>query len=314
MNTAVINWLLEGDVAIQYQTYRDLLGTERPDLQKRIALEGWGKAFLDRRTASGHWGRSFYQPKWTSSHYTLLDLKHLGMASDISSIQDSIGLILRTSKDLDGGINPHTGGKIRSDVCVNGMFLNYASHFRAPESDLQSIVDFVLSQRVADGGFNCQSNRGTCVHSSLHTTLSVLEGFQEYSANGYRYRLPEIQDVVKTSHAFILMHKLYQSDKTGKTIDPKMLMLSYPSRWRYDILRCLDYFWQAGIAWDERIKDAVAIILKKRDQNGLWPLQARHPGQTHFEMEIPGKPSRWNTLRALRVLRKYGESFSTSKY
>jgi hypothetical protein len=156
---------------------------------------------------------------------------------------------------------------------------------------------------MSDGGFNCDSNRRGARHSSLHSTLSVLEGFHEYVEQGYSYRLDEIEGIEPQSREFILQHRLYRSDHTGEIIDKRMLMLSYPTRWRYDILRALDYFQSAKVKYDERMSDAIEVLLKKRRKDGKWPLQARHSGQTHFEMEKPGKPSRWNTLRALRVLK-----------
>jgi hypothetical protein len=154
-----------------------------------------------------------------------------------------------------------------------------------------------------DGGFNCESNKRGAVHSSLHTTISVLEGISEYSRNSYRYRLPELVKAEIASRGFLLQHRLFLSDRTGEVIDRKMLMLSWPSRWRYDILRSLDYFLFARVKYDPRMEEAINVLLKKRRDNGRWPLQARHPGQAHFEMEEPGQDSRWNTLRALRILR-----------
>ena len=166
MNKKLIDWLLEGDVAIQYQVHRDLLSVEREDLRKRIAEEGWGARFLSKRRPDGHWGQKFYQPKWTSSHYTLLDLRNLCIAPDHPFIQASLDQILATEKGRDGGVRP-IGATQVSDVCLNGMFLNYASYFKAEAQDLESIVDFLLSQRMPDGGFNCRSNRSGAVHSSF---------------------------------------------------------------------------------------------------------------------------------------------------
>jgi len=195
----------------------------------------------------------------------------------------------------------------QSDVCVNGMFLNYASYFNTSENDLRSIVDFLLSEQMPDGGFNCQSNRKGASHSSLHSTLSVIEGILEYSYNGYAYRLKELKKAEEESRQFILDHRLYRSHRTGKTIDNKMLMLSYPSHWRYDILRSLDYFQSAGVGFDNRMTDALDVLISKRRSDRKWPLQAKHSGQTHFDMEPAGKASRWNTLRALRVLNHFGQ-------
>ncbi|NWF65653.1 MAG: hypothetical protein HXY38_15260 [Chloroflexi bacterium] len=297
----LLAWLLEGDVAIQYQVWRDLLDETRPELQARIATEGWGAHFLRLRRPDGHWGQGFYRPKWTSTHYTLLDLKQLAITPDHPAIRASVEEIAATRKAADGGVNPSDAIK-QSDVCINGMFLQYAAYFHLSPQALRSIVDFLLEVQMPDGGFNCQSNRGGAGHSSLHSTLSVLEGIAEYAHNGYTYRLEELQTVAEAGRAFILQHRLFRSDRTGAVIDPRFLMLSYPSRWRYDILRALDYLRLVGQPDDSRLEDALAALLGKRRVDGTWPLQARHPGQTHFEMEQPGRSSRWNTLRALRVL------------
>ena len=122
-----------------------------------------------------------------------------------------------------------------------------------------------------------------------------------------RERLEELQAAQAQSQAFLLQHKLFRSDHTGEVIDKKWLMLSYPSRWKYDILRALDYFQSAKVAYDPRMQDALDVLKSKQRKDHTWPVQAKHPGQTHFDMEQTGSPSRWNTLRALRVLKHFGE-------
>lgn len=301
----LIEWLLRGDVAIQYQTQRDLLGTENKELQARIATEGWGCQFLAKRKPSGHWGQKFYQPKWISTHYTLLDLKNLGIAPDHPLIRASIQQVIENEKGPDGGVLP-IGTIQLSDVCVNGMFLNYAAYFRTEEGDLASIIDCLLAELMADGGFNCRSNRSGAHHSSLHSTISVLEGICEYERNGYQYRLGELLAAKQSSIEFILQHQLFLSDRTGEIIKRDFLRLSYPSRWKYDILRALDFFQYAKVLWDDRMQAAVDVLMRKRNKDGTWNVQAKHPGQVHFDMEKAGRPSRWNTLRALRVLKHFG--------
>ncbi len=303
----LIAWLLKGDVSIQYQVHRDLLATEKPDLRERIATEGWGAKFLSFRKSGGHWGQRFYQPKWISTHYTILDLKNLAISPSNKQIRQSIAQVIQTLKGPDGGILP-IGAEKKSDVCVNGMFLNYASYFGTKEDDLKSIVDFLLTEHMKDGGFNCDSNRKGATHSSMHSTISVIEGILEYAKNGYGYRLEELQEAEDKSRAFLLQHRLFRSDRTGDIIDKKWLMLSYPSRWKYDILRALDYFHFAGVNYDPRMQDALDVLKNKRRKTNTWPVQAKHPGQTHFDMEKTGGPSRWNTLRALRVLQHFGET------
>jgi len=304
IDPGIINWLLQGDVSIQYQTYRDLLYENRKDLQQRIESEGWGKQFLQNRNKNGHWGLRFYQPKWISTHYTLLDLKNLAINPGCSAITETINMVLKETKAADGGILP-IGEMKKSDMCINGMVLNYSSYFGADEEDLISIVDNILSQQLPDGGFNCMLNRSGAVHSSLHTTLSVLEGICEYKYNNYTYRLNELLKAKSESEEFILQHRLYKSDKTGQIIDKRFLNLTYPCRWRYDILRALDYFQYAKVPYDSRMQDAIDVILKKRKKDGTWNAQAHHPGAVHFHMEIAGMPSRWNTLRVLRALKHF---------
>lgn len=192
-----------------------------------------------------------------------------------------------------------------SDVCVNGMVLNYASYFQTIEDKLKSIIDFLLSQKMNDGGFNCRSNRKGAVHSSLHSTLSVLEGIDEYQKNGYQYRTRELNKAKMESIEFILMHHLFRSDHTGRIINSNFLKLRYPGRWYYDILKAMDFFQYAEVKYDLRMNEAIQRISSARKRDGKWYLSAKHPGQTHFEMEKSGKPSRWNTLRSLRVLEYY---------
>ena len=301
----IIEWLLEGDISLQYQVHRDLLGEDRKDLQDRIATEGWGKQFLSKRNSNGHWGDRFYQPKWISSHYTLLDLRNLNLSPDNALAKETIELTINSGIADDGGVQLGPSTAHHSNVCVNGMFLNYASYFRIDEEKLCSIVDSILNEKMSDGGFNCRTTRSGATHSSLHTSISVLEGLIEFQKSGYIYRMNEIQDARKSAEEFILLHQLFLSDRTGKVIRKDFLNLPYPSRWKYDILRALDYFQYAGSKWDERMNPAIQVLLKKRNKNATWNVQAKHPGKEHFQMEKAGNPSRWNTLRALRVLNHF---------
>ena len=308
---AVIDWLIAGDVAIQYQVSRDLFGEDRSDLRAKIASEGWGKAYLARRHDDGSWGSGFYQPKWTSSHYTLLDLKNLGIAPDHSDIRDSVRLITRTEKHDNEGVGP--GKSISaSDVCVNGMFLNYASYFGEDEGELRSIVDFIIGQHMEDGGFNCRLNRSGARHSSLHSTISVLEGIHQYLASGYSYRAHELDAIAKAGVEFMLVHRLFKSDRTGAIIKPEFLRFPYPWRWKYNVLRALDCLASFRLPWDERLRDACDVLLDKRRKDGRWFGNAAHPGKIHMTMEEAGKPSRWNTLIALRALMHFSSATTGS--
>jgi hypothetical protein len=184
------------------------------------------------------------------------------------------------------------------------MILNYASVFRPEDARLPRLLDYLLERRMGDGGWNCEYWRGP-VKSSLHSTLSVLEGLQSFRLSSRRYRTTEIQEAQRAGEEYILQHRLYRSRQDGSVIDLRFLRLTYPGRWRFDILRCLDYFRLAGRPHDERMSDALDVLMGKATTAGRWRLAAPHPGQVHFQMEVPGQPSRWNTLRALRVLRHF---------
>jgi hypothetical protein len=310
----VIDWLMKGDVAIQYQTVRDLLhGTKKEisQLQKRIETEGWGQRFLSKQNPDGHWGITFYQPKWTSTHYTLLDLKTIGFPANCKTIQKSVSMVLEQSHGQHGGINL-ASSLVDSDVCVNGMILSYGSYFLPNAKSLELIIDYLLQSQMPDGGWNCLYLKPGTTHSSLHSTISVLEGLLEYRKSGRKYRITEVIHAEKEAVEFLLIHNLYQSHRTGSTIDERMVRLSFPCRWRYDILRCLDFFQAAKIPYDARMQSALDILIAKRRKDGKWPLQEKHKGDVHFDMETTGAASRWNTLRCLRVL-KHFDSYSGQK-
>jgi hypothetical protein len=154
---------------------------------------------------------------------------------------------------------------------------------------------------MLDGGWNCQSYRGA-THSSFHTTISVLEGLYEYGII-YENQNGRIVEAQSRGREFLLVHKLFRSHRTGNIVNPAMTRFSFPPRWRYDILRALDYFQIAKAPRDERLTEAINIVEKRRRPDGRWLLQNRHSGKTYFELEKVGEASRWNTLRALRVLR-----------
>ncbi len=276
-------------------------------MQDRIATEGWGKQFLFARKSKGHWGDRFYQPKWISTHYTLLDLRNFSLNRNNEIVQESINTVLAAGKAEDGGIPLGPSTLVHSDVCVNGMFLNYASYFKTPQKKLHSIVDSILHEIMPDGGFNCRTTRSGAKHSSLHSTISVLEGLQEFIKSGHSYRKKDVLYAIKSAEEFILVHRLFLSDRTGKIISKSFLTMPYPSRWKYDILRALDYFQYAAVKWDARMTEALAILQEKQSSKRTWKVNTAHPGQVHVVMEKAGSPSRWNTLRAMRVLKHFGK-------
>ncbi len=302
----ITDWLLAGDVAIQYQVHRDLLDSDQSTvkkLQERITTEGWGFRYLALQNPNGHWGRGYYFPKWTSTHYSLMDLKNFGLPRKQPKTTAAVKRLLEQCLGDDGGIN-YSRTLPNSDVCLGGMVLDIGSWFQPEHPNLESIIDYLQNRQITDGGWNCEYLNGA-THSSLHTTLSVLEGFLEYRLAGGSYKSDYIAEAERKGIEFVLRHKLFQSHRTGRIIKPQFLMLSYPCRWHYDILRALDYFQKARVNYDKRMQPALDILLKKRRRDGTWPVQNKHPGQVHFDMEQSGKPSRWNTLRALRVLNHF---------
>jgi hypothetical protein len=304
LNKQTLDWLLTGDASIKYQTKRDLLNTNEAELKKlqlRISKEGWGKQFLQFRNKSGYWGKGLYMPKWTSTHYTLLNLKNLSFPKENNKINESVSLVLNSDRAIDGGISYSWKN---SDVCVNGMILNFGAYFLDSNIILRDIADFLLHTQMSDGGWNCNYKKGA-THSSLHSTLSVLEGLSEYTSSGNTYKTTEIGKAIKEGIEFLLVHHLFKSHRTGKIIDPNMVRFSYPSYWRYDILRALDYLQSEKIPYDNRIEDALTVLLKKQTTDGRWKLQSRYAGLVYFDMEKPGEVSRWNTLRALRIMKRY---------
>ncbi len=305
-NESVINWLLDGDVSIQFATKRDLLQYKEEDicqLQKDIENKGWGRKYLDARGSDGLWGNGIYNPKWTSTHYTLLDLRNLNISKNNKECRESAMILLNTGFYSDSGINFSKTRK-RSDVCVTAMVLNMLCYFNIKDERMEKIVDYLLLHQMEDGGWNCSDHKGA-VHSSFHTTLSALESINEYAQNKYTYRIEEFKTAEKRGKEFLLEHRLFKSHRTGAVVDKRMTMLSYPGRWKYDILRSLDYFRASASGYDERMKDALDIIIKKRNSEGKWPLEMKYSGKCHFDMEEVGQPSRWNTLRALRVLKHF---------
>ena len=299
----VLDWLLAGDPAIRWQVLRDLV--HGPDAEilatrARVATEGWGATLLSHQGDDGRWGKGLYGPKWISTTYTLLLLMRLGLPRDNVGAQAGCRLLLDRGHYQDGGINFFASLK-HSETCVTGMVLSLLSYFQIEDSRLEILVDWLLHQQMADDGWNCRSFLGAH-HSSFHTTISVLEGLRFFEL--YRpYRAADIQKARIGAINFLLAHQLYRSDRTGNIVDSRMTRFSFPPRWRYDVMRALDFLRE--VEWpahDSRLDDALSLLLKKRGADGKWPLQNRHSGRTYFEMEKVGSASRWNTLRALRIL------------
>lgn len=295
----ISRWLLKGDAAIRYMAQRDLLGADAPTLaalQSQIAFEGFGAAFLSRQNEDGHWGLHYYQPKWTSTHYTLLDIKNLGMPATQRACVNIVARMFDECMDESGGLNLAKHEHL-SDTCVDGMILSYAAYFCPDDPRLAKLVDHLISAQKDDGGFTWEykSERG-----DPHTTICVLEGFGQYSASGSKYRASDIGDAMAKAVNYLLANRLFIEDS-----DARFRKLTYPFRYRYDLLRALDYLASHAIGFDERMRPALNWLLSKRDEDGRWHLENHHRGSVHFEMEELNAPSRFITLKALCILKFY---------
>ncbi len=313
MSDDLVAWLLEDtDPSLACQVRRDILG-EAPralePLVRQIGARGWAHDLLERRNPDGHWGKGAYSPKWTCTHYALYELAHLELPAGDTRCAESARLLLAFPRGRDGGVN-YAKTVDYSDVCINGMLLGIASRFIGSEDGgsaaaaLRGIVDYLLERRMADGGWNCVYYQGG-THSSLHTTIAVLEGLWTFSAGPDTYRRSEIRTATSAGVEFILRHRLLRSERTGEVIRDEFFKYTFPVRWKYDILRCLDLFRKNGIVYDPRMDEALDRIEKARRPEGYWKAAAQ-PGKTYFVTEPNGAPGRWNTLRALRTLRSYG--------
>jgi hypothetical protein len=308
----VIPWLLDGDPAIRWQTLRDFVGAGERIFERergKIARAGWGARLLAKQDHTGTWagGKSgdggLYSPKWTSTTYTMLLLRDFGLPATNRQARKACKRLLDGGMQPDGGINYGEWAKWtkRSETCVTGMVLSLLSYFQHPDDRLETIVGHLLEQQMDDGGWNCRRAAGA-THSSVNTTISVLEGLRYYELHRGR-KTREVRAAQRCGREFLLVHKLFRSHRTGEIMKPAFVRFAFPPRWHYDILRALDYFQSVGAPRDPRMEDAMEIVRSSRGEDGRWVLQNSYKGKTYFELEKLGAPSRWNTLRALRVLK-----------
>ncbi len=303
---SAIDWLMGGDPCIRLQTMRDLEGASALVVsreQKRIAQEGWGARLLARQDQEGTWagGQSsdggLYSPKWISTTYTMLMLRDFGLPDTNRQARKACTLLLDRGLQRDGGIN--YGWRGRSETCITGMVLSILCYFDYDDNRLDTIARHLLDQQMPDGGWNCWRALGA-THASVHTTINALEGLRHYEARRRR-ESRAVQAAQRRGCEFLLAHRLFRSHRTGRIIKPEFTRLVFPPRWHYDILRALDYFQAVHAPCDQRLAEAIDILRTGQREDGRWPLQHSYKGKTYFELERIGAPSRWNTLRALRV-------------
>jgi hypothetical protein len=298
---ATIEWLLASDPAVRWQVMRDLLDAPEEVLRAeraRIPSEGWGAQLLATQQADGTWAPPDARRDWPYNLYTL----HLLRAFEPDPSAAPIRAAIERTRDhvtwgAEFGNSPFFAGEV--EPCINGMVLSIGSYFGEPDDALAARL---LEQQQSDGGWNCDAPAST--RGSFHTSIDVLEGLTDYRRAGGDI---DVASALDRGHEFLLERRMFKRRSTGEVIDPTWTHFAFPYRYSYDLLRGLDHLRDAGAAADDRIEDAVTVLEERADDAGRWVL-------TNPELEDPqvdiesgnGKPSRWNTLRALRVLRWAG--------
>jgi hypothetical protein len=296
----VDDWLLDSDPAIRWLAMRDLL--DRPadavaEERARVAKEGWGARLLALQRPDGHWGDDLSSPEWVT-FLALVLLRDMGLdpTSDearraVARVRDNITWHWWDKRFFEGEVEP----------CINGRVLAIGAYFG---QDTQPLAERLLGEQMADGGWNCEQENGS-TRGSFNSTINVLEGLLEHErASGAS---AEVTTARERGQEYLLERRLLRRRSTGEVIDPAFARLSYPTGYHFDVLRGLDYLRAADARVDERTSEAIDIVASKRGPDGRWPLENPHDDELRFEMgEADGEPSRWITLRALRVLRWAG--------
>jgi hypothetical protein len=291
---------------------RDLAG-EAPDTiaaeRSRVATEGWGIQLLARQSPAGNWGGSprGWRDDMPKEHrdllvtlYSLSLLMELGLEPASKQARQMIDRVDKRLVFKWLNNRPYLYGE--TEPCINGRILGIGSYFKKPND---ALANQLLSEQLADGGWNCEAPKSR--RSSFHTTICVLEGLLEYQRAGRKSTA--VSKARKRGENYLLERRMFRSLRTGQVIDKRWLRFSFPTFWHYDVLRGLDYLRSAGIKPDSRVGEAIEVVMERRHQNGRWPLNLLHPEYLPLEMETGvGRASRWNTLRALRVLRWYNNS------
>jgi hypothetical protein len=311
-NRSVIQWLLDSDPSIRWQTMRDLIGAPAEEVaaeRARVATEGAGARLLALQGADGAWAGAAWNHGWDSTMHVLSLLCELGLDPASDEARRAVGLVRDrvtwrgwdwdgTWRGLDWGGNPFFAGEV--EPCINGQVAASGAYFG---QDIQRIIDRLLGEQLPDGGWNCEAANGS-TRSSFNTTICVLEALLAHALAGGSSA--EVTEARLRGQEYLLERRLLRRRSTGEVVDPAWIRFSFPTWWHYDVLRGLEYLRRAGATPDERVAEAIELVESKRDGDGRWPLENQHPGTMAVEVdEGEGRPSRWNTLRALRVLDWY---------
>jgi len=296
---AFIDWLLDSDPSIRWQVMRDLTDTPAQVIaaeRSRVASEGWGLTLLEQQRPDGQWGDGDVHPFWWTNMYTLLFLRDLGVDPASARVRAAIDLVRNNvTWGPEFGNSPFFEGEV--EPCINGRVVALGAYFGVRSDRL---VDRLLGEELADGGWNCEAERGS-VRSSFHTTICVLEGLLAYE-NAFG-AASAVADARKRGEEYLLERRLLRRLSTGEIIKPEWTQLAFPPLWHYDVLRGLDYLRSAGVQTDSRVDEAIAIVRGRRQGDGRWLLNVRHKDTLYDEIAgAAGEPNRWVTLRARRVL------------
>lgn len=293
-------WLSAGDPSIRWQVMQDLEGSSPSEVaavRQLVATQGWGARLLELQDADGRWAATLYSPKWTSTTYTLLLLHWLGLPRGNRQALAGCARLWEGARFIDGGLTLAKSLR-QPETCITAMLVLLASSFDYRDSKTSPTVRWLLAQQLPDGGWNCESVRSGSLHGSFHTTISTLDALLEYQrAAG---EVP-VRAAIERGQEFFLRHRLFRSHRSGDVVNTAMLRFPFPPQWHFDVLRGLEHFRAAGAQPDDRMADALAVIRQAQRRDGSWPVYRAYPGRSWFRMEPPG-PSRWTTLRALRVL------------
>jgi hypothetical protein len=299
----VLAWLLDADPSIRWQVMRDLTDTPAEIAtgeRARIASEGWGSRLLDQQRPDGRWGDGVAVPFWWSTMYTLVFLRDLGLDPASTRARIAIDRIRgNVTWGPEFGNSPFFDGEV--EPCINGRVVALGAYFGERS---ERLVERLLGEQLADGGWNCEAERGS-VRSSFHTTICVLEGLLAFEQAFGAARA--VTDARRRAHEYLLERRLLRRLSTGEIINPAWTRFAFPPLWHYDVLRALDYLRTAGVAPDARVDEAIAAVLERRPADGRWLLDVRHKDTLHEELAGDvGAPNRWIPLRARRVLAWYG--------
>ena len=303
LDAQTLEWLLDGDPAIRWQVMRDLLDAPESEVEaerQRVAAEGWGADLLARQDPEGTWAGGLYGPKWVSTTYTLLLLRHCGLSADTPAAQRGVELLWDGARYFGGGLTAARSIDL-PEGCITSMYVALARYFGFEDPRVDAAIGWLLANQLDDGGWNCRHVRFGDRHSSFHTSISALEALAEVARTDPKRT--DVAAAIAGGGEFLLVHRLFKSHRTGEVADPSFTRLSFPPRWHYDVLRGLEHHRAVGASPDERHEDALDLLRKRRRGDGTWPVQQKYSGRVWFDMERTGGPSRWNTLRALRVLR-----------